>query len=65
MSLNHSLLDEVTERSTKLRCKKIKNYDDAIIDRNSKFIAAKLLTAPLINTAVSSEVSGATLFKSY
>jgi len=51
MSLNHSLLDEVTERSTKLRCKKIKNYDDAIIDRNSTFVAANLLKSPLVNTS--------------
>jgi len=51
MSFNYGLLAEVSERRTKLQCKKIKSYDDAIIDRNSKFVAAKLLKSPLMNTS--------------
>jgi len=41
MSFNYALLAELTERKRKLQLKGIKNYDDAVVTRNSKFVTAK------------------------
>jgi len=48
MSFNYALLAELTERKRKLQLKEIKNYDDAVVTRNSKFVTAKVLN-PLPN----------------
>jgi len=48
MSFNYALLAELTERKRKLQLKEIKNYDDAVVTRNSKFVTAKVLN-PLHN----------------
>jgi len=48
MSFNYALLAELAERKRKLQLKEIKNYDDAVVTRNSKFVTAKVLN-PLPN----------------
>jgi len=47
MSFNYALLAELAERKRKLQLKEIKNYDDAVVTRNSKFVTAKVLNPVL------------------
>jgi len=52
MSFNYALLAELTERKRKLQLKEIKNYDDAVVTRNSKFVTAKVLNPlPIVNSS--------------
>jgi len=48
MSFNYALLAELAERKRKLQLKEIKNYDDAVVTRNSTFVTAKVLN-PLLS----------------
>jgi len=48
MSFNYALLAELAERKRKLQLKEIKNYDDAVVTRNTKFVTAKVLN-PLLS----------------
>jgi len=52
MSFNYALLAELAERKRKIQLKKIKNYDDAIVTRNLKFVTTKILN-PLLGTCSS------------
>ena len=49
MSFNYALLAELAERKRqrKIELKNIKNYDDAVVTRNRKFVTAKVLN-PLL-----------------
>jgi len=52
MSFNYALLAELTERKRKLNLKETKNYDDAVVRRNSKFKTAKvLIPLPNVNSS--------------
>jgi len=48
MSFNFALLAELAERKRKLQLKEIKNYDDAVVTRNSTFVTAKVLNPLLV-----------------
>jgi len=52
MSFNNALLAELAERKRKLQLNKKKNYDDAVVTRNRKFVTAKVLN-PLLATSSS------------
>jgi len=52
MSFNYALLAELAERKRKMQLKEIKNYDDAIVTRNLKFVTPKILN-PLLGTCSS------------
>jgi len=52
MSFNCALLAELADRKRKLQLKEIKNYDDAVVTRNSKFVTAKVLNPlPYVNSS--------------
>jgi len=48
MSFNYALLAELAARKRKLHLKEIKNYDDAVVTRNSKSVTVKVLNPLLI-----------------
>jgi hypothetical protein len=52
MSFDNALLAELAERKIKLQLKEIKNYDDAVVTRNCKFVTAKVPN-PLLSTSSS------------
>jgi len=52
MSFNNALLAELAERKRKIELKEIKNYDDAVVTRNRKFVTTKVLN-PLLGTSSS------------
>jgi len=52
MSFNYALLAELTERKRQLNLKETKNYDDAVVRRNSKFVTEKvLIPLPNVNSS--------------